>query len=255
MLSLEARLNKVPWLSEPYSVSSFSINTSNANYRLIHSGCDYFVKDFQATNFAAIDRLQAFDLQSKISELGLATKPCFLYPELYLLIEEWKPTQKLLSAVNSTSEKLQSLANALAAIHNIDVSASRLNLPQHWRHYLAQIEGSKKAQLKRVCEQLSDIWQETTEYVLCHHDLSFSHVSCNPKNLIYDWEYVALSNRYFDIACCILINQLDEAEEGMLLQYYSDEQQMMHETLCDKVTAMKPLAELTAELWYLAQAN
>jgi thiamine kinase len=70
--------------------------------------------------------------------------------------------------------------------------------------------------------------------VLCHNDLHLDHIRAN--DVCVDWEYAALGPRYFDVAMCIVINQLPPTAQTQLLKEYAQH------TDCDVDTATQQIA-------------
>lgn len=214
----------------------------------------YFLKYLQNTHFTPLDRRVAFELQTQVAKSGLAPMPLHLCTQQQIHIEEWIEV----SAVGDFSRDnwIGKTAATMAKIHQLPVQTAAIDLPAHWQGYLDYIPPRYHTSLRQRIAACCDVWQSSNDLCLCHHDLSFQHFAGFNVAMVFDWEYAALGDRYFDLACSILSNQLSAAETRSLLAAYAAiVPGLTASMVAEKVAAMEPLARLTSELWQLAYDN
>jgi thiamine kinase-like enzyme len=235
-----------------FKLTAFNGGTVNSSYCLTSTADKYFLKTFESDRVASLDRLNLYTLQQQLADLKLSPQPIYLGKLQNFQIDVWVDTPTLENASLSSLEKTNRLAEALALIHSINISAPTLNLPEQWIHYENLI--GKSAFDNGLREKYSKLWKKSCDFrsTLCHNDLALNHVAVSEPALIYDWEYCALSTPYFDIASCIAINGLGKTDEAALYAAYALKTGQMLSEVVSKVSAMKPLVEITNKLWYAA---
>ena len=139
-------------------------------------------------------------------------------------VEQWVNHIPLSDASLAWEEKLKYLANSLFQIHQLPAIAMSIDLPKDWLMYLDSAALPNNEYWHQRIDDCKQDWIDThkTHQVLCHNDLAFEHISISEPPLVFDWEYAALGNRFFDIAACALINQLDESSTLALQRYYGE---------------------------------
>jgi thiamine kinase-like enzyme len=78
------------------------------------------------------------------------------------------------------------------------------------------------------------------------------HVFSGKQVVVFDWEYAACGNRYYDLASCATINNLSEQETEMLQQAYSVYSDIPLADIVEQMEEQVSLVDLTNDLWYLA---
>ncbi|MGJ8682771.1 phosphotransferase [Paraglaciecola sp.] len=230
----------------------------NLSYQLVNEQQVYFVKVFTSDEMVVIDRRKQFEQQKQLALLGLAPKPCFLSIAQSFQVDEWISDESLLKEDLPEAEKCRLLAQSLANIHQINNNSalhySFLDLPEKWREYvlLANVQVSE-IENKQI-QDWADIWyqSEPQDLCVCHNDLSLQHVIANNSEVIFDWEYAAYSNRYFDIASCIQINQIQSENAGVLMTEYARLTATPIVVVKKKVAVMQPLVSFTNKVWFAA---
>ena len=211
----------------------------------------YFLKYLQNTHFTPLNRRVAFELQTQVAKSGLAPMPLHLFAQQHIHIEEWIDV----SAGDEFGREnwIHKTAAIMAKIHQLSVQTTAIDLPAHWQRYLECIPPRHHPSLRSRIAACCDVWQTSNELCLCHHDLSFQHLASSNSDVVFDWEYAALGDPYFDLACSILNNQLSAGEIRVLLAAYVAMMPGLTATAAtEKVAAMLPLARLTGQLWQLA---
>nr|WP_268820165.1 phosphotransferase [Paraglaciecola sp. G1-23] len=230
----------------------------NLSYQLVNNKQNYFVKVFISDDMVNIDRRRQFIQQQKLASLGIATKPIYLSSEQTFQVDEWAYGTSLLDVEMPEQQKYQALGKALAKIHGIEnnpeLNLPLLDLPTRWQDYLTKANLALSQSEAVEIEGWTNSWYtaQATDNCVCHNDLSLQHVLFNSSGIIFDWEYAAFSNRYFDIASCLQINQASSSDEQTLITEYAVLSNIPELEVKSKVNAMKPLVKFTNKIWFAA---
>ena len=249
-----AQLHNAFNLSSDVVLSRHPSGAVNHVYRLQDNAqhIDYAVKWLGDDNFSGVNRTHQFVLQQQLCQLDIAPKPIWLSDDERIWVEYWHPNTRL------AQRNPETLANVLARIHQLPVTARPLNLAARWQHYLhvaSLSEGDAlydRATALRSAVLRSE--QVDEDLVLCHNDLLYSHVLCREGStpVVIDWEYSAMGNRYFDLASCCLINELDDATSNKLVSCYADILSISHGEAKEKFSLHKDIVSTTNALWFEA---
>ncbi|MDO6842120.1 choline/ethanolamine kinase family protein [Paraglaciecola chathamensis] len=228
----------------------------NTSYSLTTPSNRFFMKTFESDQVNQLARQHLFDVQKKIWQKGMACEPVYLSTTAGFQLDAWVECHTLVDSKMDNESKARTLANTLYTIHGLRITDHVLDLPAQWAGYLAQLPQEQYSAERKEAKKLASSWYATPEdeLVFCHNDLSFEHVTTNTPQLIFDWEYCALSNRYFDLAACIDVNKLMPQEHACLLSSYAQHAKLPLSLVMEKTTQMLPLVSLTSRLWY-AVAN
>ncbi|MDU0355585.1 phosphotransferase [Paraglaciecola aquimarina] len=234
----------------------------NKSYQLIDNQRRYFVKIFSPDELGGIDRRQQFLRQKELAKLGLAPQPCYLSNKHQFQVDDWVEGQSLLDEQVDVAHKYRQLARSLLRIHKLGntpiLNFLPLDLPQKWQEYIAIAKLKLSAAEQLNISQWTDIWYSAdnanhgSNSCVCHNDLSLQHVLLSPSEVIFDWEYAAFSNRYFDIASSLLVNTASIECEQILLLEYANLSDLPLARVISQVGLMKPLVEFTNKLWFMA---
>lgn len=272
LTNLKQFLQSLDWIPDNYHLQALSQQATNCTFELKFESASqgispvqrYLVKYLGQTGFMPLDRLQTLTLQTRLAEVGYAPKPIVLSSDQQYLIEQWQPR----STDMSRAALIAKLGMLMADIHYLDLDKANIECPElalldHWQGYLQQLaSGSddvlrKRAVFEKQIEQLTPRWRDAKLNSLCHHDFAFQHIASLHNNIIYDWEYGAISCRFFDLANAIHVNGLNMAEQCKLLQRYMlrchdhyDDKKVTLDALFSAVNDMMPLALLTSDLWW-----
>ena len=224
----------------------------NTSYCLTTPSGRFFMKMFESDQVNQLDRQQLFDIQKAVWQKGMACEPVYLSTAAGFQLDAWVQSHTLENSTLREDVKAHQLADALHRIHSLDIEGHRLNLPAQWAGYLSQLPQQPYWKEHEEARELAGIWSATPAHdlVFCHNDLSFQHVTAEQPNVIFDWEYCALSNRYFDLAACIEVNNLNYDVQTCLLSRYAQLTQLPFPLVLQKTTEMLPLVNLTSRLWY-----
>ncbi|UAA39969.1 phosphotransferase [Paraneptunicella aestuarii] len=241
-----------------YQLTPLQHQTSNLHFRLetekANPGTEYFVKHFQRTHFIPVNRQANFTLQRQVADAGYAPMPVSLSEDHQIQVEHWVEQEPMNQC--SRQQKVCKAAEVLAHIHQLPICVTEMNLLANWQRYLDFIPAHYHDDLCQRMDACTSIWETSNALCLCHHDMSFGHIAGLGSNVIFDWEYAALGDPHFDLACCILINQLTQPEIQCLLEVYCAYFPSAVESfVTENVTKMLPVALLTNDLWQLAYDN
>lgn len=204
--------------------------------------------DGQAFSFAS-----TFALQQRLFVMGIAAEPIYLSPPIsssthakpneqgLLWVEAFVPAETEQAQIQT---RAQTLARALAQLHqaptdtptdkstdtSTDTFFRQLDPIKQCRALISALhtrhdanDSSTACSLSQALDILINDMQDFQHIddtpVLCHNDLHLDHIRAN--DVCVDWEYAALGPRYFDVAMCIVINQLPPTAQTQLLKEYA----------------------------------
>ncbi|OFI35921.1 phosphotransferase [Alteromonas lipolytica] len=202
-------------------------------------------------DFNTVDYPSVLQLQGQLAESGLAPKVVAFEPALRIWIEQWIETP----VAEAGPVNVQLLAEALARIHACKVASPTLALLPCWQHYIEQLAGKTAQEFASERDTLVAVISQYSHYqdfCFCHNDLSFAHLVGEQHQLIVDWEYAATGNRYFDLASCAIINELNEGERMALCRAYAKLADLSVEKVTASLIAFLPVVDFTNRLWTAA---
>ena len=218
------------------------------------------VKQLHEHEGQAFSFTSTFALQQRLFVMGIAAEPIYLSPPIsssthtkpneqgLLWVEAFVPAETEQAQIQT---RAQTLARALAQLHQAPTDTSTDTLFRqldpikqgkalisalHTRH-----DANDSSTACSLCQALDILIKDMQDFkhiddtlVLCHNDLHLDHIRAN--DVCVDWEYAALGPRYFDVAMCIVINQLPPTAQTQLLKEYAQH------TDCDVDTATQQTA-------------
>jgi hypothetical protein len=230
--------------------------------------------DGQAFSFAS-----TFALQQRLFAMGMAAEPIYLGSQIsscangkstghdLLWVEAFVPaadTEQSATSVQSLTLS-QTLARALAQLHKapIDTSIRLLDPINQCKALISNLHTSNVTnatnatntahKLTQELDTLLNDMQQLTlhhnEPVLCHNDLHLSHVRADYTCV--DWEYAAMGPRYFDVAMCVVINQLSNNEQTQLFTQYAQLTQKNIDEVAQQTALYIRLALIINHAWAL----
>jgi thiamine kinase len=244
----------LPILGEGLSLRPIQGGAVNLSFCVTQHERHYFLKLFDSKGADLLDRPRLFLQQQSLAKQNLAPAPIYLSKQTDFQLDQWVEHRSLQQSQLSNVDKCRRLARQLNKIHQSDVILAKLDLHKDWLQYLHKgnvlLSVSQQTALQGLLEQ----WQQECEQwsVLCHNDLSFSHVPQDEGGVIFDWEYAGHSSPYFDIASCCAVNLLDDADKHILIQEYAKLGLLDPQLVYAKVSNMLPMVNKTYELWQLA---
>jgi thiamine kinase-like enzyme len=242
-------------LSDRAIISPLSGGAINRSYYLNDASNEFMVKEFQGESSLCIDRQERFDLQSMLSNSGLAPKPIYLSPDTGIYVEEWIKHRRIESLSIFDERHINSLASALTRVHKNKVETKLLDLPAHWLQYLTALQSPSNDLVEEVTKQTQK-WKKTVgsapnDQVFCHNDLVLAHL-CVPTNIVLDWEYAGVGNRYFDILSCAKVNGFNTQQCDLLLMDYATQNNIPINEVNEGCLQQTSFVELTYQLWHQA---
>ncbi|MCC2616688.1 phosphotransferase [Aestuariibacter halophilus] len=237
---------------EHFTLTPVDGGVINHSFKLQTTEHAFFVKRFQTNRLTSVDRQAQYSLQHQLAQHGAAPEPVFLSQRHDVQVEHWVPHSTLAQANRSQEDNILALAQRLAWIHQLPVFALSLDLMADWEAYLARVE-HLNGDWRQQMAKLAPVWYDShgVDQVLCHHDLQFEHV-CADISCVFDWEYAATGNRYFDVASCVAINQLTVPQTRTLLNAYADASGIHGDDVARGYQQQAPLVTLTNQLWFAA---
>lgn len=246
-------------LTEPLSLSRNAIifelpgGTINESYLLNDNAVDYMVKRFVGSDAFSIDRQAMFFLQQRLATRKLAPKPLYLDHQLGLYAEQWVHQSKQQIPLFFDEMHIDLLAKTLKRIHLCVFDLPIIDLPKAWQSYSEKLEYIS-ADTKSSLLSLSHQWQQNqlasrSDNCLCHNDLAWAHI-CGASELILDWEYAGMGNRYFDVASCARINQLDSIQTDLLIEKYAKHTRIELQEVKEKTIQQFEFVNFTYNLWF-----
>ncbi|WP_197414334.1 phosphotransferase [Lacimicrobium alkaliphilum] len=246
-----AELRGLDFIGADFQLQPLPSGAINRSYALQAGQQRYFLKCFADNTPTRLNRQALFSMQKQLAAAGLASEPCYLSEQCSFMLETWQEVRTLEDIEVSVEEKVLILAGRMARIHQQNIDCPELDLVSDWHHYL-QLAGIESGVLYNKVAEYQQYWQQLPKITFCHHDLAFAHLCIQPQGLVLDWEYQARSVAEFDLACAILVNQLDDQQARMLVERYGEATRQDTLALWHQAQALLPLAELTSELWYRA---
>lgn len=229
----------------------------NQSYQLCSQDTRYFLKTFELNHIAPTDRQALFLHQQRLSDFNKAARPLYLSKAHDFQVENWTEHTSLKMAKISSDEKIDILAKTLFDIHQLPTMAVSIDLPKDWLLYLDIAGLSEDAHWQQRINTVKPDWIDThkIDQVLCHNDLAMEHVALKSPSLVFDWEYAALGNRFFDVVSCVLINKLETHQTRQLQQSYAHFAKLDEDYVFAQCQKQFPIVELTNDLWYLAAST
>ncbi|BDX07237.1 phosphotransferase [Planctobacterium marinum] len=234
--------------SQSFTLTPFESGGTNRHYR-VQADKTYFLKVFQTNALQVVSRDLQYSLQLQIAQLGLAAKPVALSECKRFWLELWLDGDCQHGHINHA--KLLTLAHAMAAIHSLPIQAKALDLQAEWLRYL-DLADMDIALFQHQMDTLLKLYQSSNDSCFCHNDLHLSHIIRGQHLIILDWEYAATGNRYFDLAGCIQVNQLNAGQSKIFLEAYSQYSQRDSEVVERFTMAMIQVVDFTSQLWHNA---
>ena len=253
-------VNRVYRVQDPAN-SLLSLSEGNphitAHQKLEDVPIDLAVKWLGDDDFSGVERKHQFTLQQQLYGAGIAPQPIWLSDDETIWVEQWE-SHSVSAGLSSTRPPSHTLAETLARIHSLSITARPLNLVARWQHYCnaAKLDTSSDLYLRARAFQNNVIKseQDDEDCVLCHNDLLINHLLLGTNNSIkvIDWEYAAMGNRYFDLASCCHINKLKKNESEELVAHYANVMNIDEDDALDKFKLHSDIVHITNDLWFAA---
>lgn len=241
--------------SANFNIEYIFAGTINKNFKVSDGQHSVLMKVFSQPNILPINRTEVFTLQQELAVLGLAPQPLLLSDDSELYFEQWLSDLRNGQQIIDVPYAFKRLADSLYNVHSTFISAPILPLCDHWDSYMTHISNindalhSELALMKAAYIEYEAV--NKSEYVLCHNDLNIDHLCINSDTII-DWEYAACGCRYFDIANCASINQLDERGTRLLCDEYAKLSNQCSTQVWENVQKVFKFVRFTSKLWYIS---
>jgi len=241
---------------------SISEGQSNTNYQLKTCNNDFFVQIINSNNYPllpSLETIKTFYQNFSDSKVSPWLVDCHLATD-NLRIYSWfeKDISDLTLFDNSCFFK--TLLHFLVNLHQISncegTSIVTIDINKYLSDYKQQasiISPDKQEEIEILYKSAIQYSSEFKASRLCHNDLSYGNLLWNSKqNLkIIDWEYACFGDPVMDLANLILNCQLNEKQESLLIQSYSQASNNVIDK--NKLSNMKQLCQIISKLWLIAQ--
>ena len=226
----------------------------NRSFLLRDEQHEYFLKTFEQAESFNQDRLSQYNLQKALAERNRAPVPVYLAQQHDFQVDRWICHVTLSASDITRSEKVKRLATVLVDIHQIEVEGLDLNLPAAWQHYRSVLSAEEARRYDKRVEACMPVWHASLAdgRVLCHNDLALQHLDDGKTGIVFDWEYAAYGNPYYDLASCMEVNGLSDQECAKLMEVYARLTKKPLDWVIAQCELNKPLVKLTNELWFAA---
>jgi len=247
-------LRETKFFDEPLRTELIPGGAVNLSYHLKAGGTHYFLKSYQQNHFSPSDRESQYVMQIQLSKHGIAPSPHYFSRNHDFQVEDWIEGSGLDKSDIPRAQKIEVLAATLYKIHKLPIYALSIDFPHDWQTYIGMSGIRVSGELQQRLDDCTKCWLDTHQHdqVLCHNDLAMEHVFNGKQVVVFDWEYAACGNRYYDLASCATINNLNEQETELLQQAYSGFAEIPFSAVVEQMKEQMPLVDLTNDLWYLA---
>lgn len=231
-----------------FHFSRLETDGTNQHYQ-VHSDKDYFLKVFNTNSLQVVERRQQFLIQTQLASRNLAPKPLALSECQQFWLEEWYEGQECNQSPKLLcTEKIRKLAHVMVSIHQSSIDAPLLDLEAEWLRYL-NIAGAEVANYSNDINTLKAAYEKEIELCFCHNDLHISHILSWAPTTVIDWEYAAMGNRYFDLAACFMVNNLEEGQVNEFIEQYAKLSLIGERNIREGIQRMLPVIDFTNKLW------
>ncbi len=249
------QLNQQQLVSSEASCTSLQKGFSQRNYRITDHQLpekDFFVKRYPA-DYRPSQLITLFHRFDGIAHASLTQAAVYADPDNRLLVYPWIEGGTLAEMPLPMEEKITQLTNKLVAVHQSPLSLPRLNPWSLVEGYIAEITKLNHPDAATLSQRFHSLKQPPDFIPLttapCHLDLSFDNIM--QDGTIIDWEYAHHAPISFDLACTIVINQLNQFEQQELLAQYQAKFSDMTLIDVDIVDDMLELASILTKAWFL----
>jgi thiamine kinase-like enzyme len=215
------------------TVQALDGGITNRNFKVSFGGSDYVVRlPGKDTGKLGIDRDAECSANTKAAKLGIAPPVAAMLHDPPCLVTRFVRSRQLEPEELREQEALEHVARALKAFHDSGESLAtefdsfrvvELYADTATEHSVALPDGYGPA-LECARRVESVLHGEEHEPVPCHNDLlAANFLHDGHQILIVDWEYAGMGDRYFDLGNFAVNNELDEDDEGRLLEAYLGE--------------------------------
>jgi thiamine kinase len=185
--------------------------TVNTSYRVETSAGRFVVRlhDPQARLLGA-DHQREAQLHAAAAAAGLAPALVHVDAGHRFVIMEYVPGEPWTSQDFSRADRLQQLASALHTLHTIAppivAPFDVWNVLEHHYHRLRDVPADAAdfaALMRRAAEALRASGTQSRGRAFVHNDVHHSNLIGSERPCLLDWEYAAVADPLFDLACIL----------------------------------------------------
>jgi thiamine kinase len=201
------------------------LSSGLSNYSILVDAGNRLVVRIDGLNPTALglNRQAEYRVLAAASATGIAPQPVYYNPDLGVLVYQY------VDAGETRDTDIVKTANLIRKIHSLPPIHFRLDLRERLTRYEKHIEhrgdplpSELASARKQTLQMLSSLQNREQDLVLCHNDLhSANRITTAQENLIaIDWEYTAMTSRWFELAVTAVSDDLNEAQKSTLVSSY-----------------------------------
>lgn len=199
----------------------------NENYLLVADEIKFIVRKLLRDD---IDRDLEWTIQNLAFDKNITAEPLVFDRENGFMVFAFLEGEH---KRNLDEVALKQVAKNLQKLHSINIDAKPIKL-----HITNKTD--------KVLKAFKVIDNHSEEYVLCHNDLNPLNIFFSNDVKFIDWEYAAVNDRYFDLACvCVEFGLNDEVQDLFLNVYFGNE-----DFILEKLKAYKVIYKTLCEEWF-----
>jgi thiamine kinase-like enzyme len=204
---------------------------TNHNFRVNFGGTDYVVRlPGKDTDLLGIDREAERLATRTAAELGLAPRVAAMIDQPPCLVTDFVESRAVSAGELREPGRVEEIARDLRAFHESGLELPSEFQPAEVGSRYADVTRERDGTLPEGVDDARDLARKAVKAVRghpehqpvpCHNDLLAQNFLCDGDRIvIVDWEYAGMGDRWFDLGNFAVNNELDEADEGRLLEAY-----------------------------------
>jgi thiamine kinase-like enzyme len=235
---------------------------TNRNFKVSFGGADYVVRmPGNDTQLLGIDRKAEWAATCAAAKIGVGPPTAAMLDEPPTLVTRFVVGDPVEAADLRTPDAISTVATSLRRMHDsgtrLPVEFSPFQVIEDYARLgrsqdIWAPDGYREA-LRRARQAQAVLKGPEHEPVPCHNDLlAANFIRCNGGYCIVDWEYAGMGDRFFDLGNFAVNNELDAAEEEVLLDAYFGEPPTAPRRAALKL--MRFMSDFREAMWGVAQS-
>jgi thiamine kinase-like enzyme len=216
------------------SVVQLEGGITNRNFRVTFAGTDYVLRlPGKRTDLLGIDRLAECNATKAAAELGFAPRVVTLMEDPSCLVTTFVHGEHVEAADLRRPEAIAEVARKLRELHDSGTELAKRFEPFRLYEAYAETARAHGADMPEGYDTVLAAAKQIEEAVAGRpgHEPVPSHNDLLPGNFLraadgmqlIDWEYAGIGDRWFDLGNFAANNELDDDQEGQLLEAYFGE--------------------------------
>lgn len=256
MDELIRRVSRLPIWSGPVSPQALAGGATNLNFYVEDGDRKYVVRTGDDIPVHRVMRFNESSAAAAAERIGIS--PPIIYQERGILVMEYVPGRTLGEEDARDRDTLAAMLDLIKRCHHEMEKEIRGPVLAFWPfHAVHDYAHTLKEGNSRMVERLPEFigYSDQLEKIAgrgltvpCHNDLVAANFLDTGDGIwLIDWDYAGFGNPLFDLAGLASNNQLGEAEERYLLEYYFESE--IPERLHYRFKAMKAISLLREAMW------